>query len=149
MSAAWSVPALFHGSLLDGRAVEASMRVPPVGFHRSSAPSVALIMPAPTSTTSVLATFGSDTGSLVVRVRAAGTLDARRGPHSSKSCRSSSDGPIGDGCAGSQVCSDDATTVGAADTRISKAVHAIEQFQVSLQFWAHAPRRRFRGFECC
>ena len=89
---------------LDGRAVEASMRVPPVGStNRSSAPSVALIMPAPTSTTSVLATFGSDTGSLVVRVRTAGTPDARRGAHSSKSCRSSSGGPIGDGCPGSQV----------------------------------------------
>ena len=60
------MPALFHGSLLSAAAPSRrsiSVIDQSGSISRSSAPSVALMMPAPTSTTSVfvVATFGSDT----------------------------------------------------------------------------------------
>src|ERR1700694_653382 len=72
-SAECPVPALFHGSLLSAAAP--SRRSTKVidqsgSTNRNSAPSVALMIPAPTSTTSVLWVIGSDTGWLVLRGRA-------------------------------------------------------------------------------
>ena len=69
------MPALFHGSLLSAAAPSRrSINVidQSGSSRRSSAPSVALMMPAPTSTTSVfvvLAPLGSDTCSLILRGR--------------------------------------------------------------------------------